>query len=312
MNYYQHHIGDFNNATRHLTRIERSIYRDMVELYYDTEKPLPLDVASICRKVMARSEEEKSAVLALLDEFFVESPEGYRHERCEEEIANALDAMVEAQDRRQNEKERQRRNRERRAELFTQLRAYDEVPAWNISTEALVSRVQYHLSRVTGPDSAVTQHVQTAPATANHYPLPNTHLPLPTTQYPEEDKDTVVVSPPADEDDVRKCPVGTLVDLYHELMPGNPRVKVLGETRKAMIRQRWKEAATLECSPFGYKTRSEGLAAWREFFEICATSPFLLGLSRPQPDRPAFIADIDFIFKPTKFASILENKYHRE
>ena len=29
MNFYQHHIGDFNNATRHLTRLERSIYRDL-------------------------------------------------------------------------------------------------------------------------------------------------------------------------------------------------------------------------------------------------------------------------------------------
>ncbi|MCY3212700.1 DUF1376 domain-containing protein, partial [Acinetobacter baumannii] len=27
MNYYQHHIGDFNNATRHLSLIERAIYR---------------------------------------------------------------------------------------------------------------------------------------------------------------------------------------------------------------------------------------------------------------------------------------------
>ncbi|MFY0037839.1 DUF1376 domain-containing protein, partial [Acinetobacter baumannii] len=25
MNYYQHHIGDFNNATRHLSLIERAI-----------------------------------------------------------------------------------------------------------------------------------------------------------------------------------------------------------------------------------------------------------------------------------------------
>lgn len=283
----------------------------MVELYYDTEKPLPLDVASICRKIMAREPGEKEAVLGILDEFFIESPEGYRHERCEEELLNAIEAMGDAKDRRQNEKERQRRNRERRKELFLKLREYDEVPAWNTSTEMLVSRLNTHLSRVTGCDSSVTDHVQTGPATANQLPLPNDHYPLPIDQLPVEEKDTVVVSPSAD-DDVRKCPVGTLIDLYHELMPDNPRVKVVSEARKSMIRQRWKEAAGLDCQPFGYKTKSEGLTAWRTFFEICATSPFLLGLSKPQPDRPAFIADIDFIFKPSKFASILENKYHRE
>ena len=40
MNYYQHHIGDFNNATRHLSLIERAIYRDLLDMYYDTEKAI--------------------------------------------------------------------------------------------------------------------------------------------------------------------------------------------------------------------------------------------------------------------------------
>jgi len=48
MNYYPHHIGDFNSATRHLTRIERSVYRDLIELYYDTEAPLSRDVDKLC------------------------------------------------------------------------------------------------------------------------------------------------------------------------------------------------------------------------------------------------------------------------
>jgi uncharacterized protein YdaU (DUF1376 family) len=178
INYYQHHIGDFNNATRHLTRIERSIYRDMVELYYDTEKPLSCEVATICRKVVARSEEEKSAVLALLDEFFVKTEEGYVHERCEEELSKARDAMIEATDRRQNEKERQRRNRERRASMFAKLREFDEVPAWNTSTELLQSRIDYHLSRVTASDETCTSLTKTGTDTANHIPLPTTHIPI--------------------------------------------------------------------------------------------------------------------------------------
>lgn len=87
MNYYSHHIGDFDRATRHLTRIERSVYLDLMFTYYDTEQPLTVDLAALCRKIVARSEEEKAAVLAVLDEFFVSTPAGWFHDRCEEELA---------------------------------------------------------------------------------------------------------------------------------------------------------------------------------------------------------------------------------
>lgn len=87
MNYYPHHIGDFNSATRHLTRVERSIYRDLIELYYDTEQPLIADFDKLCRLVIARSDEERTAVQQVLDEFFAESELGWAHARCDAEIA---------------------------------------------------------------------------------------------------------------------------------------------------------------------------------------------------------------------------------
>lgn len=83
MKHYPHHIGDFDRATRHLTRIERSVYRDMMDLYYDTETRLPLDVSFICRKIIARSNEESTAVEQVLNEFFIKTESGYWHERCE-------------------------------------------------------------------------------------------------------------------------------------------------------------------------------------------------------------------------------------
>lgn len=86
MNYYQHHIGDFDKTTRHLTRIERSIYRDLIELYYDTEQPLTLDRTALCRKILARSNEESTAVEQVLNEFFTETAIGWYHARCESEI----------------------------------------------------------------------------------------------------------------------------------------------------------------------------------------------------------------------------------
>lgn len=86
MNYYPHHIGDFNSATRHLTRIERSVYRDLIDLYYDTEEQLTLDFNALCRLIIARSDEERTAVEQVLNEFFTQTEQGWFHARCDEEI----------------------------------------------------------------------------------------------------------------------------------------------------------------------------------------------------------------------------------
>ncbi len=108
------------------------------------------------------------------------------------------------------------------------------------------------------------------------------------------------------------CPADDLIDLYHELMPLNPPVKVLNDARRKAIRARWKEAALLTCQPFGYENRQDGILAWRQFFEVCAESEFLTGRASAMPGKPPFVADIDFLFSPSGFAKCLENKYHRE
>jgi uncharacterized protein YdaU (DUF1376 family) len=87
MNYYSHHIGDFNNATRHLTRVERSLYRDAIELYYDTESALTKDFEKLSRRLLANTAEEKAALRDILNEFFTETDDGFTHDRCDKEIA---------------------------------------------------------------------------------------------------------------------------------------------------------------------------------------------------------------------------------
>lgn len=94
MYYYQHNIGDFDKATRHLTRIERSIYRDLIELYYDTEMQLNADIKHLCRKVLANSNEEVTAVEQVLNEFFTLTPDGWYHDRCEEELEKYQNAKT--------------------------------------------------------------------------------------------------------------------------------------------------------------------------------------------------------------------------
>lgn len=87
MHSYQHNIKTFNNATRHLTRVERCLYRDLIELYYDTEQPLPADdFDRLSRKVLAHSADEKAALRYVLDEFFVLTGDVYTHDYCDSVI----------------------------------------------------------------------------------------------------------------------------------------------------------------------------------------------------------------------------------
>tara|TARA_R110002012_G_scaffold274488_2_gene460808 strand:+ start:11854 stop:12603 length:750 start_codon:yes stop_codon:yes gene_type:complete len=87
MNYYSKHIGDFNNKTRHLSRIERSLFSDAIELYYSTERPLISDINKLSRLLLANTEEEKDALKIILDEFFTLKKGVYRNKRCDEELA---------------------------------------------------------------------------------------------------------------------------------------------------------------------------------------------------------------------------------
>ena len=86
MNYYQHHIGDFNNATRCLTRVERSVYRDLIELYYDKEEPLPGNIKVLQKLVLVASDEEIEALNTVLEMFFTYDDDQYSNGRCDSEI----------------------------------------------------------------------------------------------------------------------------------------------------------------------------------------------------------------------------------
>jgi uncharacterized protein YdaU (DUF1376 family) len=96
MNYYEHHIGDYAEATAHLTFIEDATYTRLIRKYYATEKPLPIDVKLVQRLINARSKEEKNSVISVLNEFFTLTDDGWRQERCDHEIARFKDKQIKA------------------------------------------------------------------------------------------------------------------------------------------------------------------------------------------------------------------------
>ena len=83
MNYYAFHIGDYKAHTQHLTPMEDLIYRRMLDLYYLNESPLP-DAQKIARSICLR--DHISDIETILSEFFVDTPDGFIHPRCEREI----------------------------------------------------------------------------------------------------------------------------------------------------------------------------------------------------------------------------------
>lgn len=88
MHFYSHHIGDFRAGCFNMTRLERALYRDMLDIYYDTEKPLPDSKEDVCKLLGARSDEEKEMVSEILMHKFEQiEGRGWVHERCEKEIA---------------------------------------------------------------------------------------------------------------------------------------------------------------------------------------------------------------------------------
>lgn len=114
MHYYTRNIADFNNATRHLTRQERSIYSDLIELQYDLEEPLPDDMEWICRRVLAFTESERTDVERMLNEFFDLVEQGWSNARCESEINHFKEKQAKAKAAGKASGEARRRNKKPR------------------------------------------------------------------------------------------------------------------------------------------------------------------------------------------------------
>ena len=69
MNYYPHHIGDYRSDTTHLSNEEDLAYRRLLEMYYDTEQPIPLETQWVARRLRAMVREEDSVIRLGGDEF---------------------------------------------------------------------------------------------------------------------------------------------------------------------------------------------------------------------------------------------------
>jgi hypothetical protein len=104
------------------------------------------------------------------------------------------------------------------------------------------------------------------------------------------------------------CDHEKVIALYHQHLPTLRRVEVWNETRKGYLRQRWREVAEELAKEKDIQV-SDILTWFTDFFLHIGTSKFLTGRVNSKDGRP-FIADLEWILKPSNFAKIVEGKYH--
>ena len=107
------------------------------------------------------------------------------------------------------------------------------------------------------------------------------------------------------ESKIPPCPHQAIIDIYHQTLPELPKVISWNKTRESHLKQRWRELFTeFEC-----KSTEEALDWFRnDFFQFIKNSKFLTGRTQSKDRRP-FLADLEWVIKPTNFTKIIERKY---
>jgi uncharacterized protein YdaU (DUF1376 family) len=214
MHYYKRHIGDYAKKAGHLSPLEHGVYNLIIDSYYDREQAPTLLEAM--RWARARTEEEKSAVLAVLDEFFVLEDERYQQNRIEEELA-IYHGKAEVNRKIAIAREQAKKDR----------REHDR----GTTDRRTVARSEHESCTNGGPE---THELSTSGQ-------PN-HKPLTTNQEPREKVKTTV--PPDGETSVVRSQVKTVFS-YWQTKRGHDRAK-LDDKRSKAIRARLKDGYSAE------------------------------------------------------------------
>jgi hypothetical protein len=250
MHYYQFHIGDYRSATAHLSNDEDLAYRRLLDMYYDTENPIPLDVTWVAKRIRISN----SVVQDVLNDMFEKKDDGFHQMRCDKELVVYKG--------------------------FSDAGKRGAAKRWS-----------------KGGDSPPI----TPPMLTNN-------------QEPVTNNQSKYICPPDGEPDEQAnkkfpfCDHKKILSLYHECLPTLRNVEVWNETRAGYLRQRWREVCE-ELSKEKDITADDVFNWWNEFFRHVSKSKFLTGKINSSNGR-AFVADLEWIIKPSNFAKIIEGKYH--
>jgi uncharacterized protein YdaU (DUF1376 family) len=95
VNHYPRHIGDYLKKTVGLSMVQDGAYNRAIDWYYSHEKPLPRK-PDVYGELRCLSKADRDAVDVVLSRYFREGEDGYRHERCDEEVAKYREKSAKA------------------------------------------------------------------------------------------------------------------------------------------------------------------------------------------------------------------------
>jgi uncharacterized protein YdaU (DUF1376 family) len=279
--FYPHHIGDFNKATRHLTRIERSVYRDLLDLYYDTETVLASDFQVLCRKIIAHSNEEATAVEQVLKEFFTLTPTGWYCSRCDAEITKYKESNS------------------------------NKSKAGKASAKA---KEQKKLQMLNGESTHVQQLMtyvatQSNSTSTNQEPITNNQEPVTKNQLEQGQGANAPLSSSTKNDGVPPCPHDEILSLWKQHLPSlvQPRRDAWKKRRKP-LEARWawlfKDAKDDDGRSL-VSTVDEGLAFFEKTFKYIPSCPFLVGAK-------GWEITLDWLLTEANFFKVIEGNYDRK
>ena len=253
MHFYQFHIGDYKSHTHHLSMMEDLAFRRLLDHYYLHE--VPIKQRDIARQIGMRDNEQE--VLAVLNEFFISTEDGFINPRADTEIA--------------------------KYRKFSEDGKKGAAMRWHKDANG----------EANSPPNA------TPMATNNHKPLTNNQSYI---CPPDGGLEPALIKK------LPECEHKGVIELYHQWLPTLRKVEVWNATRQGYLRQRWREVAE-ELAQEKPIDSSHVLNWWAEFFQSVGKSRFLTGRVNGKDGR-AFVADLEWLIKPSNFAKIVEGKYH--
>lgn len=104
------------------------------------------------------------------------------------------------------------------------------------------------------------------------------------------------------------CPVQDLVDLYHEVLPELPKVRLLNDGRRKAVAKLWRFVLTSKKSDNTPRAETADQAvAWiRDYFGRARDNDFLMGRGYRSPEHAGWQCDLDFLLTDKGMKHVIE------
>ncbi|PJO37577.1 replication protein [Delftia acidovorans] len=104
------------------------------------------------------------------------------------------------------------------------------------------------------------------------------------------------------------CPVQDLVDLYHEVLPELPKVRLLNDGRRKAVGKLWKFVLTSKKSDNTPRaeTAEQAVTWFREYFGRARDNDFLMGRGYRSGEHASWQCDLDFLLSEKGMKHVIE------